>query len=46
MYLHLRILNPHLKPDKIVKILLDYSMDELKDISYKYIKFIKNTLKQ
>ena len=46
MYLHLRVLNPHLKPNKIVKILLNYSIDKLRELTYKYIKFIKDTLKK
>ena len=44
MYLHLRVLNPNLKPDKIVKILLNYSFDKLQELAYKYIKFIKDIL--
>ena len=46
MYLHLRVLNPNLKPNKIVKILLSYSIDKLKELAFKYIKFIKDTLKK
>ncbi|ADO67264.1 hypothetical protein crov231 [Cafeteria roenbergensis virus] len=45
MYLHLRILNPDIKQQKLIKFLLKRSKDKLKIMILKYAKHVEETLK-
>jgi hypothetical protein len=44
MYLHMRIINPNVKPQKIIKYFLKKPKEELENKILKYIKYMERKL--